>query len=128
MANLNFPRDIFISYSSLDRPWAVKLNQALQAKGVKTFFDDRDLEAGKPWNRQLATALRESRHLVVLWSENAKTSDWVSLEIATFNTYLLAAPPEQAEQRRLISMTLQGENKALSGLQSIHRSERLQCL
>ena len=46
MANPNYPRDIFISYSSLDRSWAAKLNQALQAKGIKTFFDDRDLEAG----------------------------------------------------------------------------------
>ncbi len=119
MANPNFPRDIFISYSSLDRSWAAKLNQALQAKGIKTFFDDRDLEAGKPWDRQLGAALRESRHLVVLWSENAKASDWVSMEIATFNTYLYAAPPEQSEQRRLLSLTLEGQNKALAGLQAI---------
>ncbi|MBI1763534.1 MAG: toll/interleukin-1 receptor domain-containing protein [Acidobacteria bacterium] len=119
MANPNFQRDIFISYSSLDRPWAAKLNQSLQAKGIKTFFDDRDLEAGKPWDRQLAMALREARHLVVLWSENAKGSDWVSLEIATFNTYLLSAPPDQSEQRRLISLTLEGQNKALTGLQAI---------
>lgn len=119
MANPNYSRDIFISYSSLDRPWAAKLNQALQAKGIKTFFDDRDLEAGKSWDRQLATALRDSRHLVVLWSENAKASDWVSMEIATFNTYLFAASSESSEQRRLLSLTLEGQNKALAGLQAI---------
>lgn len=86
---MDYDYDLFISYSSLDKEWAAKLADALGRKSLKVFIDRQRLEAGRPWEPQLKQALASSQHLVVLWSNNAKQSDWVQKEIAHFDAVAL---------------------------------------
>ena len=113
---------VFISYSSADRPWAQKLFNDLEQKGLTLFFDQPRLEAGAPWEPQLLSALQDSQHLVVLWSENARKSDWVRRELGHFDAIIhppAAAQPQASGQQRLIFLLLEGENVAYSSYQQI---------
>lgn len=66
----------FLSYKSDDRPWALKLLKALAARGIQdVFYDKNRLEAGDPWPAQLAEALAESQHLVLLQSQASSRPD-----------------------------------------------------
>ena len=76
--------DAFISYSSSDLPWGEKLAADLRDANLDVFFDKSRLQVGKEWEPQLGEALRNSRHAVVLWSNNAKQSDWVQQEAYRF--------------------------------------------
>jgi hypothetical protein len=75
--------DVFISYSRLDRAYAVKLEQALaqatfaNGQPVKVFRDERNLGIGEHVDVALPTAHNASAVVIVLWSENAAQSRWV---------------------------------------------------
>jgi len=77
--------DAFISYSSKDREWAEKLCSDLKSKGFVPYLDRDRLVAGDIWPKKLYKALKQSRHLIVLWSENASKSDWVHQEYYRFD-------------------------------------------
>ena len=76
--------DVFISYSSADRVWAERLSQDLTSKQLRIFRDTERLQGGERWAPQLIAALKASRHLLVLWSEEAKASNWVQQELNRF--------------------------------------------
>jgi hypothetical protein len=111
------PYDVFVSYSSLDKPWAAKLGNELTRAGFKVFRDDR-LDAGRPWEPQLQDALRESQHLVVIWSKNAKDSPWVSRELATFEAKQ-QTPTPQAVSGRMVFIRLDDTLSAFDSTQGI---------
>ncbi len=104
-------RDVFISYSSQDRPWAQLLHTALTShpNNLNVFYDQVRLEKGKKWDPQLRTEIENSRHMVILWSEEAKLSDWVQTERATF-----VKDAENNLGRRLIAVNLQGTSPVMS--------------
>jgi len=110
--------DIFISYARADRDWALRLNKSLTAPGRKknTFFDYHSLRAGDDWEVKIEMGLKDSRHLIAIWSSHAKDSDWVSREISTF--YALAEPKKNPGNR-LIFLNLQGANQAYKSMQQI---------
>src|SRR5262245_9159171 len=102
--------DIFISYSSLDRPWAKKLEKDLQERGVKVFFDQTRLTKGERWEPQLVTQLLNSRHFVVLWSDNARASDWVLQELYYFKRMIdPKGDGQQLPGHLLYAINLQGQ-------------------
>lgn len=110
----------FISYSSADRPWAERLADALEQAGVESFIDKPWLQAGASWRQQLQEALRVSRHLVVLWSDNARESDWVRREQGYFEGQIdIPDPDEGASERRIFLLPLEGEPRAYTDLQMI---------
>ncbi len=118
--------DAFISYSSADQAWRTLLEADLLAAGLNVFVDKRELEAGKPWPKQLQDALHESRHLIVLWSNKAKSSAWVNKEMATFDSDVdavgsaaRATSPGSAPDRRMLSVLLEGQSDAYATLQAI---------
>lgn len=115
-----FQYDVFISYSSADRPWAMKLYTDLQARNIRVFLDQNRLDVGKPWEPQLAKAVQGSQHLVVLWSNNADGSQWVRREVSYFEN--LNDPnlfDQQGESRRYVFILLESENRAYSAAQGI---------
>jgi hypothetical protein len=83
--NPSYENDIFISYKSEDRLWALKLEADLSAKGFRVFLDKKRLLPGAYWEPSLRRAMSQSQHLVVLWSSGASKSEWVSREIAFFD-------------------------------------------
>lgn len=113
--------DVFISYSSADRPWALKLAKDLRAKSIQVFLDKDRLDIGKPWATELAAAVQGSKHLVVLWSDNANDSVWVRREVSFFETINdpRTAPQGNKDSRWYAFLMLEGENAAYSGIQGI---------
>jgi len=71
---------VFLSYSSQQLPFAQHLESALESKGVKVWRDKTNLHAGERWPKALGDAIADSDALVLLWSTEAKQSDFVELE------------------------------------------------
>ncbi|MBU8922958.1 MAG: toll/interleukin-1 receptor domain-containing protein [Bacteroidales bacterium] len=71
--------DVFISYSRSDRDKVGKIAELLTKKGYDVWWDKR-LLPGDVWLREIATGLRETRLVLVLWSEKSIKSDNVLSE------------------------------------------------
>src|SRR5687767_1273559 len=85
--------DIFFSHSSHDTDWAKALHSALRQRLPKTttfFLDSESLLVGDDWEVKIDKAVGSSQHLIALWSNFAKDSQWVQREINSFS--LLARP------------------------------------
>ena len=72
---------IFISYSSKDRETAEVIQQQLESSGFDIWRDKTRLETD--WSREIAQALADSDVLCLLWSKQAKDSEWVQHEWLT---------------------------------------------
>ncbi|NOT55904.1 MAG: toll/interleukin-1 receptor domain-containing protein [Deltaproteobacteria bacterium] len=116
----DYSYDVFISYSSADRSWALKLSAALREKGMKPFLDQERLDIGKPWEPALAKAVQTSQHFIVLWSNHAEKSRWVGRELGVFEAIVdpAVSGPTQ-EDRRFIFLMLEGENPAYTSMQML---------
>jgi hypothetical protein len=73
----------FISYSSLDKPFAVRLHDALQAKGIRCWLDEKQLLPGQDISRELERGIYLWDKFLLCASKNSLTSWWVEDEIKT---------------------------------------------
>jgi hypothetical protein len=53
--------DVFVSYSRADARHAAEIDSVLRDKGLKSFFDRRNLDAGLPWVRALEKAIGSAK-------------------------------------------------------------------
>src|SRR5689334_19704072 len=74
--------DIFISYASIDRLFARRLADALEARGWSVWWDHSNLHGGEHFDRMIEDAITTARAVVVVWSPNSTKSDWVRAEAA----------------------------------------------
>ena len=58
--------NVFVSYSRADGRHAAEIDSVLRDKGLKTFFDRRNLAAGLPWVRALEQAIGAAQAAIVL--------------------------------------------------------------
>ena len=58
--------DVFISYSRADSRHAADIDSVLRAKGLRSFFDRRNLAPGLPWVRALEHAISAVKAAIVL--------------------------------------------------------------
>jgi hypothetical protein len=72
---------IFISHSSHDKWIARRISQDLEALGVTTFLDEKDIETGDSIDDSIQEHLKECDEIVMLLSPSALDSHWVLLEI-----------------------------------------------
>lgn len=102
--------DLFISYSSLDRPWAKKLYTDLTDKypTLRVFWDREAIPAGGPWRTILTAANVNSTHLAFFWSQNARSSIEVEPEISTFEADVHYAPAHAGTNRLTFPFLLEG--------------------
>lgn len=73
--------DVFVSYRSLDRAWAIALYDMLLQCGYRVFLDQFVLVAGQGLATQLGQNLQRSNSGVLLWSERSSDSRWVENEL-----------------------------------------------
>ena len=73
--------DVFLSYSSKDKPWVSEFVSALRTGGVQAWFDVADIAPGERWQEKIQEALRESGTLVIVLSPNSIESPWTFFEL-----------------------------------------------
>jgi hypothetical protein len=71
---------IFISYRSADRPWVLKLHDALRHLGYEVFVDQFVLNAGAALASSLDEGIVKSAAAIIVWSKNYSTSNWTKDE------------------------------------------------
>jgi hypothetical protein len=79
--------DLFISYSSHDRPWAKRLYDDLRRKYPEydIFWDRTSIPPEADWQKVLKEKARKTDNFVVLYSKFAKESKHVGPEIEAFD-------------------------------------------
>ena len=73
--------DAFISHASADALSVRRLVRALEADSLTTWTDYSAVAFGKLLRPELHQAIRNSRVFVLLWSEAARESRWVMMEV-----------------------------------------------
>jgi TIR domain len=73
--------DIFISYSSKDRPWVEPFAKVLASLGWSVWWD-RHIPTGQSFDSVIEQHLTTARCVVVVWSRSSVISDWVKTEAA----------------------------------------------
>ena len=73
--------DVFISYDREDRERVQPLAEALRDAGFSVWWD-RNIIAGKRFDRAIEQALDEAKCVVVCWSGHSVDSEWVKNEAA----------------------------------------------
>src|SRR5215204_1533916 len=78
--------DLFISYSSHDRPWAERLFDDLKTRfpTIRIFWDRASIAPGANWSQELRDNAKQATHFAFFWSAKAKASHEVGPEIETF--------------------------------------------
>lgn len=71
--------DIFVSYKSADRPRAETLKSWFEEAGWSAWID-RGIEIGEEFELRIARELESARLIAVIWSAEARRSDWVQRE------------------------------------------------
>jgi len=75
--------NVFVSYSHKDIAVAARVHVVLERAGHKVWRDERKIEPGANWNREIARALARSDTVVLLWSPAAASSRSVEHEWLT---------------------------------------------
>lgn len=102
--------DVFLSYSSVDEVSADKVQSALKNEGLRCFMASKELEGGELFSEKIRKALLESRETCILFTPNAKDSEWVATEWGaawalgktTVPILLRTRPPDLPERLRVL--------------------------
>jgi len=72
--------DVFLSYSSVDQPWVIKLKDDLLRYGVSVWLDKDEIRPGNLFSEDLEQALDNCRAVALIVSPEAISSGWVKQE------------------------------------------------
>jgi hypothetical protein len=73
--------DVFVSYSSKDKPTADAVCARLEAKGVRCWIAPRDVMPGAEWSEAIIDGINGSRAIVLVYSQNANESPQIRREV-----------------------------------------------
>jgi len=73
--------DVFISYSSKDKPAADAACAVLESKGIRCWIAPRDIIPGTDWGESIIDALTQSRAFVLVFSSHANSSPQIKREV-----------------------------------------------
>lgn len=74
---------VFISYSSKDRDFALKLATDLKSRGLNVWFDQWELKVGDSLIVRIGTAIKAQDYLITILSSASVKSEWVIKELST---------------------------------------------
>jgi endo-1,3-1,4-beta-glycanase ExoK len=85
--------DVFISYSSKDKPIADAICANLEATGMRCWIAPRDIAPGEDWPKAITKAIEQSRIMVLVFSASSNASQDVGRElILAANSKLIIIP------------------------------------
>src|SRR5262252_6193677 len=90
-----FVYDVFLSHNAKDKPAVRELAVRLKQDGLRVWFDEWVIKPGDSIPFKIEQGLEQSRTLILVMSQNAFTSEWVTLERHT----VLFRDPTNAERR-----------------------------
>jgi hypothetical protein len=102
-------QSVFISHSSASAAAAARLERAFEAAGVDVWLDASDLGVGTLLRNELNQAIGQSRSVVLVWSEAASRSRWVSAEILTafhMNRFILPCVTDDTPLPQFLSRSV----------------------
>lgn len=70
----------FVSHSTKDKSFVVDLAKLLDAAVLRTWVDVEDIADGAAWARAIQQGVEECSAMIVVWSAQARTSEWVERE------------------------------------------------
>ncbi len=73
--------NIFVSYSTHDLDDVRLLQEQLINTGINVFVAEHSIHAGEHLAPKIVDAIQKCDLFIVLWSQNAKDSEWVAQEI-----------------------------------------------
>jgi hypothetical protein len=73
--------DVFISYSSMDKPIADGICATMEQNGVRCWIAPRDIRPGADWGESIIHAIADSRVFVLVLSHSANTSSQIKREV-----------------------------------------------
>ena len=73
--------DVFISYSSKDKPIADGICAHLEGAGIRCWIAPRDISPGEDWPTAIDRAISQSRVMVLVFSAHSNSSEDVSREL-----------------------------------------------
>lgn len=75
------PRKSFLSYSRVNKDFAVRLARELKSEGFNVWLDQLDIPAGARWDREVERALKESEIFMIILTSASVESENVLDEI-----------------------------------------------
>lgn len=73
--------DVFVSYSSQDKPTADAMVASLEASGIRCWIAPRDILPGTDWGEAIVEGIEEAKTMVLVFSMDSNTSPQVRREI-----------------------------------------------
>ncbi|MEM6723725.1 MAG: TIR domain-containing protein [Bacteroidota bacterium] len=73
--------DVFISHNHRDKSFTNRLNDDLQKKGIKTWYDSEALNIGDSLTAEVIKGIKDSKYFLIVLSENSISSKWVKKEL-----------------------------------------------
>lgn len=102
----DYKYDVFISYSTNDRPWVRDvLLQRLEAVGLTVCIDYRDFRLGVPIHNEIERGIEQSRKTLLVFTPNYLSSQWTELE----NLILQTDSPTNRQRHFLVLLKEQCE-------------------
>ncbi len=71
---------VFLSHSSIDKPFVRELHRRLTRDGVNCFFDEENIEWGDNWVLVLEQAIKECAQIVFILTPDFCNSKWAEIE------------------------------------------------
>ena len=75
------PHDVFVSYSSDDKPTADAVCATLENKGIRCWIAPRDILPGVDWGGAIVDAINHTRVMVLVYSAKANESPQIKREV-----------------------------------------------
>lgn len=74
-------REVFISYSSIDRAIAEAVCSTLESNGIACWIAPRDINPGMDWGEAIIDAINQCRVMVLIFSSRANASAQIKREV-----------------------------------------------
>jgi tetratricopeptide (TPR) repeat protein len=78
---------VFVSYATADRKQALKVCKAIERRGTQCWISSRDVAPGENYQEAIVHALRDTRAMVLIFSEAANSSDEIKKELSLASRY-----------------------------------------
>lgn len=72
---------LFISHSSLDKPFVRRLAKRIKQAGFQVWLDEHELVVGDPLSERIANALQEAKVVMIVVSASSVKSKWLRYEL-----------------------------------------------